>query len=42
MTKEYFYFPELNKPCKKICDRCTIFQICSKQEKDIDNYELFN
>lgn len=42
MTQDYFYTPHPNKPCQRLCDRCTLYQICSKQEKIPDNIKLFD
>ena len=33
MIKEYFYTPEVNKPCKRLCDRCTIYLLCTDKNK---------
>lgn len=42
MTQEYFYTPHPNKPCKRLCDRCALYQICPKEERIPDNIKLFD
>lgn len=36
MTKEYFYTPRPNQPCEKMCDRCTVFSLCTNADKALD------
>lgn len=41
MTKEYFYFPSPNRPRKRLCDRCTVYELCEREYKEPDNIKLF-
>lgn len=42
MTKEYFYTPNPNVPCQRLCDKCTLYNLCNSEEKIPDNIKLLD